>query len=59
MNLTPETVAELVETLRYLKREFDQGFRLDSVNMLHVERALARVEIEQMMQREAFKIAAE
>jgi hypothetical protein len=56
-NLTPDTVADLVATLRYLRRQYEINGRLDGLNMRHVEKSLARVEIEVMVQR-AFAHAA-
>lgn len=44
--VSPGTVAELVSTLQYLKREFDRGFRIDEINMRYVDKALALVDQE-------------
>lgn len=41
--LSSDTVAELISTLRYLKREFISWGRVDAINMAHVDAALDRV----------------
>lgn len=44
--LSPETIADAIDTLRHLKTTFDRGLRIDHIDMGHVERSLARVDIE-------------
>ena len=46
-DLKPATVEELVDTLRYLKREFDKQNYLDKINMRHVRAALDMVDHDQ------------
>lgn len=45
--LSPDTVAEIVDTLRYLDREFIRHGEIDAINMRHVEAALALVDADQ------------
>lgn len=42
--LKPETVEELIDTLSYIRREFERNERLDETNMVHVRRALRMVD---------------
>ena len=46
-DIKPATVEELVETMRYLKREFDKQNYLDKINMRHVRAALDMVDHDQ------------
>ena len=46
-DLKPATVEELVDTLRYLKREFDRNNFLDKINMRHVRKVLDMVDHDQ------------
>ena len=52
MKLSERTVAELVDTLRYIEREFDRGFRIDAQNIEHVRKALALVDVEAGFERQ-------
>ena len=49
--ISDDTVRRLIACLQYLKSEFDAGFTIDRINMDHVEKALARVEIERSFAR--------
>ena len=51
--LSPETVRDLVDTLRTIRGRFDRYLRIDALDMAHVEKALARVDIEQSFARQA------
>lgn len=51
--LSKETIADCVNTLRYLKRQFEISGRLDGLNMAHVHKALDRVDIEISFARQA------
>ena len=42
--LEPETVADMLATLRYLKRQFEIRGELDAINMEHVDKTLALVD---------------
>ena len=57
--LSPETLAECINTLRYLDAEFRQYGTIDLVNMRHVTAALARVEAETARAAAPIKQAAE
>ena len=57
--LSPETLAECVNTLRYLEAEFRQHGTIDLVNMRHVTAALAMVEADQHRHAASIKQAAE
>lgn len=46
-DIKPATVQEMVDTLRYLKREFDRYQHLDATNVRHIRAALAMVEHDQ------------
>ena len=42
--LEPETVADMLATLRYLRRQYDIRGELDAVNVEHIDRTLALVD---------------
>lgn len=44
--LSPATVEELIDTLRYLDREFARFGQIDATNMRHVTAALALVDFD-------------
>ena len=41
--LEPETVADMLATLRYLKRQFEIRGELDAINIEHVDKTLVLV----------------
>ena len=43
-SLKPETIAELIDTLEYLKHECERDHKIDDINMIHVYRALRMVD---------------
>jgi hypothetical protein len=57
--LSPETLAECINTLHYLDAEFRQYGTVGLVNMRHVTAALARVEAETARAAAPIKQAAE
>jgi len=42
--IKPETIAEIIDTLEYLKREFERDGKIDIINMIHVYGALRMVD---------------
>lgn len=44
--LEPETVADMLATLRHLKRQYEIRGEVDAVLMEHVDRALQRVALD-------------
>ena len=49
--VSDQSVREMMDTLRYLKMQFDTFGAIDRINMQHVQKALARVEIERSFAR--------
>ena len=55
--LSSETLASCINALRYLQATFKAGCRIDAMDMEKADKALARVEIEQMFQAQKCRFA--